>query len=40
MEQIKLPLCDTSNPADLESWFGQFGYEQNVRDSLVGGVRA
>ena len=35
MEQIKLPLCDTSNPADLESWFGQFGYDQYFRKVVL-----
>jgi hypothetical protein len=30
-----VPLCDTSNPADLEAWFGPFGYADHFRKVVL-----
>ena len=31
----RIPLCDTSNPADLEAWFGNFGYADHFRKVVL-----
>ena len=31
----RLPMCDTSNPADLEAWFGNFGYADYFRKVVL-----
>lgn len=35
MEPIALPLCNTDDPADLEAWFGPFGYADNFRKVVL-----
>ena len=30
-----LPACDTTNPADLETWFGNFGYAEHYRKVVL-----
>lgn len=31
----RIPFCDTSNPADLEAWFGNFGYADHFRKVVL-----
>ena len=31
----KLPACDTTNPAELESWFGPFGFWEHWRKVVL-----
>lgn len=31
----RIPMCDTSNPADLEAWFGNFGYADHFRKVVL-----
>lgn len=31
----RIPTCDTSNPADLEAWFGPYGYADHFRKVVV-----
>ena len=31
----RIPTCDTSNPAALETWFGPFGYADHVRKIVL-----
>lgn len=32
---IDLPACDTSDPADLESWHAPFGYSEHFRKVIL-----
>lgn len=32
---LDIPLCDTSNPADLEAWFGNYGYAGDFRKVVL-----
>lgn len=31
----RLPMCDLTNPADLESWFGNFGFVDHFRKIVL-----
>ena len=35
----RIPMCDTSNPADLEAWFGNFGYADHFRKVVLGSCK-
>lgn len=35
LAQSRIPVCDTSNPAELETWFGAFGYADHVRKIVL-----
>lgn len=35
----RIPACDTTNPADLEAWFGNFGYAEIFRKSVLASCR-
>lgn len=35
----RLPVCDTANPADLEAWFGPFGYADHFRKVVLASCR-
>ena len=35
MEPIILPTCDTSDPASLEAWYGDFGWAQHIRKVVL-----
>lgn len=34
-EPIPLPTCNTSDPADLEAWYGNFGYADHFRKVVL-----
>lgn len=34
-----IPVCDTTNPADLEAWFGNFGYADHFRKVVLATVK-
>lgn len=34
-----MPVLDTSNPANLEAWFGNFGYDERLRKVLLGNCK-
>ena len=31
----RIPLCDTTNPGDLESWYGPFGFVDHFRKVVL-----
>lgn len=31
----RIPLCDVTDPADLEAWFGPFGYADHFRKVVL-----
>ena len=31
----RIPVCDTSNPGDLETWFGPFGFFDHFRKVVL-----
>jgi hypothetical protein len=31
----RVPLCDTNDPADLEAWYGPFGYADHFRKVVL-----
>jgi hypothetical protein len=35
----RIPTCDTSNPADLEAWFGPFGFVDHFRKVVLGSCK-
>lgn len=35
MDAIQLPTCDTSDPASLEAWYGDFGWAQHFRKVVL-----
>jgi hypothetical protein len=35
MEPIILPVCDTSDPASLEAFFGNYGYADHFRKVVL-----
>ncbi len=35
----RIPFCDTSNPGDLEAWFGNFGYADHFRKVVLASCR-
>lgn len=35
----RIPTCDTSNPADLEAWFGNYGYADHFRKVVLSSCR-
>lgn len=35
----RIPTCDTSNPADLEAWFGNYGYADHFRRVVLASCR-
>ena len=35
----RLPVCDTSNPADLEAWFGNYGFADHFRKIVLASCR-
>ena len=35
----RLPDCDMNNPADLESWYGPFGYADHWRKVVLANAR-
>lgn len=35
MTTREIPVCDTSNPADLEAWFGSFGMYDHLRKARL-----
>ena len=34
-----LPVCDTTNPADLEAWFGNYGFADHFRKIVLSSCR-
>ena len=30
-----IPVCDMSNPGDLESWYGPYGWCEHIRKSVL-----
>lgn len=35
MPTLEIPSCNTSDPADLEAWFGNFGYAGDFRKVVL-----
>lgn len=35
LDQSRIPVCDTTNPADLEAWYGSFGWADHVRKIVL-----
>lgn len=35
----RIPVCDTSDPASLEAWFGNFGYADHFRKIVLASCR-
>ncbi len=33
--EVKIPECDTSDPAQLEAWYGNFGYADHYRKVVI-----
>lgn len=31
----RIPVCDTSDPAQLEAWYGSFGWADHVRKIVL-----
>lgn len=39
MSEFTPPVCDTNNPADLEAWFGMWGYADHYRKIVLASCR-
>ena len=39
MSADKFPTCDTSDPAQLEAWFGNFGFSDHWRKVMLASCR-
>lgn len=35
----KMPTCDTENPADLEAWYGNYGFADHWRSVVLANCR-
>lgn len=38
-DTVKFPTCDTSDPAQVESWFGPFGFSDHWRKCVLANCR-
>lgn len=36
---VKFPSCDTSDPAQVEAWFGMFGFSDHWRKCVLANCR-
>lgn len=38
-DTLTLPVCDTRDPADLEAWYGPFGFAEHWRKVVLANCR-
>lgn len=36
---VEIPKCDTTDPADVEAWFGNYGYADHYRKVVLSSCR-
>lgn len=36
---VAVPLCDNTDPADLEAWYGNFGFAEHYRKVVLANCR-